>query len=95
MIPTQPQALVQSICNGIDDDCDLAIDEAVTETYRDADGDGLVHPTRRTLLGPSGFVSTPDDVTTPRLGALHRSAKHVMVWITTVTAAEQAGKPIL
>jgi gliding motility-associated-like protein len=52
------------VCNGIDDDCDLAVDEFVTSTYyADADGDGFgdVNVTQESCELPQGFVINFDD----------------------------------
>ena len=51
-------------CNGIDDDCDGAIDELVTvQLYRDEDGDGSGDPSCASLgcAGTDGFVTTGND----------------------------------
>jgi len=53
-------------CNGVDDDCDGAVDEGALDPvtwYRDADGDGHGAPgdTRDTCSPPSGFVALADD----------------------------------
>jgi len=53
--PAAPEA-----CNGIDDDCDLAVDEAgatgCTTYYLDADGDGLgLATSAQCLCGPDGM----------------------------------------
>ena len=51
------------VCNGLDDDCDLATDEGTQlPFYRDADGDGFGGDTQ--VFGcsaPPGFVATPGD----------------------------------
>jgi MYXO-CTERM domain-containing protein len=51
------------VCNGVDDDCDLATDEGTqTAFYRDEDGDGFGGTTQ--VFGcapPVGFVAAPGD----------------------------------
>src|SRR5690606_6759271 len=53
------------VCNGVDDDCDGAIDEgaATTTWYADADGDGFgdASATVRACAPPPGFVANADD----------------------------------
>jgi gliding motility-associated-like protein len=52
------------LCDGLDNDCDLAIDEGVQLTfYRDADGDGFGNNAITTLActAPAGFVSNNTD----------------------------------
>ena len=53
------------ICNGIDDDCDLAVDEdtALIRFYRDADGDGAgdVYDILEACVRPEGYVPVGDD----------------------------------
>ncbi len=51
-------------CNGVDDDCDEQIDEAVQTTfYRDLDGDGFGNPvvTQQACAAPAGFVANNSD----------------------------------
>ncbi|MBU3728009.1 MAG: hypothetical protein FGM37_02015, partial [Phycisphaerales bacterium] len=60
------------ICNGIDDDCDIAVDEYVTSTfYGDGDGDGFGDPnvTLQACSQPSGYVSVAGD-SCPQNGSL-------------------------
>lgn len=69
-------------CNGVDDDCDTAIDEGVLRTfYVDADGDGYgtsdpAAPTARDCAPPEGFAERGDDCDdTPGSGdAVHPGA---------------------
>jgi hypothetical protein len=53
------------ICNGIDDDCDLAVDEdtALVRFYRDADGDGAgdLEDVVEACVRPDGYVPVGDD----------------------------------
>ena len=52
------------ICNGVDDNCNGAIDENLTQSYfRDADGDGRGDPGRmvQACPGTSGISSNSDD----------------------------------
>ena len=53
------------ICNMVDDDCDIAIDEGTTTTtwYQDADGDGLGNAavSQITCLPPFGYVTNDLD----------------------------------
>lgn len=52
------------VCNGIDDDCDVLVDEGVTTTfYQDADGDtyGNAGSTTQACSAPSGYVSNSTD----------------------------------
>ncbi len=52
------------ICDGIDNDCDMTIDEGVQATYyRDADGDGYgtATITIRACSAPAGYVSNNSD----------------------------------
>lgn len=52
------------VCDGVDNDCDLAIDEGVRWTfYSDADGDGYGNPsvTTQACSAPAGYVSNGDD----------------------------------
>jgi hypothetical protein len=54
-------------CNGVDDDCDAAIDDGLTFTtfYRDADGDGFGTSATTvencTGIAPTGYVATGGD----------------------------------
>jgi len=53
------------ICNGVDDDCDLAVDEdtALVRFYRDADDDGAgnVDDILEACVRPDGYVPVGDD----------------------------------
>jgi hypothetical protein len=53
------------ICNLVDDDCDIAIDEGTTTTtwYQDADGDGLGNAavSQMTCMPPFGYVTNALD----------------------------------
>lgn len=53
------------ICNGIDDDCDIALDEGFPQLtwYRDADGDGYGNnaDTQTHCSAPSGYVGLSGD----------------------------------
>jgi len=52
------------VCNGIDDNCDGAVDEGVTTTYyADADGDtyGDINTTVEDCTAPSGYVADSTD----------------------------------
>ena len=52
------------VCNGIDDDCNLMVDENVGDTYfTDADGDGYGDPDGVVVScdEPAGVVTNPDD----------------------------------
>ncbi len=53
------------VCNGVDDDCNGAIDETYEGTvwFRDADGDGRGNPmdARTACFPPAGFVATSND----------------------------------
>jgi len=53
-------------CNGLDDDCDGAVDESIVDLtfYRDGDGDGFGDPrgeTRTACVAPDGFALLPLD----------------------------------
>lgn len=52
-------------CNGYDDDCDTAVDEAPAGTtwYKDLDGDGHGTPdaTQKACATPAGYVASADD----------------------------------
>ncbi len=51
-------------CNGVDDDCDFAVDEGVQSIfYANADSDGYGDPVNSTMAcsTPSGYVSNNDD----------------------------------
>ena len=51
-------------CNGVDDDCDGAVDEGLTTTfYRDADGDGFGDPLSplEACTQPAGYVLDQED----------------------------------
>ncbi len=58
---THPDA--PDTCNGLDDDCDGAVDPAGTEWYPDADGDGfgLTQLPITACEPPRGFVDQPGD----------------------------------
>jgi hypothetical protein len=51
------------LCNDIDDDCDLIVDEVVNYWYQDGDGDGLGNPavSMTACLQPSGYVANGVD----------------------------------
>ena len=51
------------ICNGVDDNCDLDIDEGCATYYRDADGDsyGDLNDSLIDTSPPAGFVANSDD----------------------------------
>ncbi|MBK7874440.1 MAG: lamin tail domain-containing protein [Planctomycetes bacterium] len=52
------------VCNGVDDDCDVSIDEGVLITFfQDADGDGFGNAgsTTQACSAPSGYVSNSLD----------------------------------
>ncbi len=52
------------ICNNVDDDCDLAIDEGVQNTfYEDSDNDGYGNPssTTQACSAPAGYVANNTD----------------------------------
>jgi hypothetical protein len=52
------------VCNGIDDDCDLSVDEGVQTTfYADTDNDGYGNPsvTQLACTAPSGYVANDSD----------------------------------
>jgi hypothetical protein len=56
---------VTEICNLIDDDCDLLIDDGLPSTlyYQDADGDGLGNPavSLQSCTTPAGYVTNSSD----------------------------------
>lgn len=52
------------VCNGIDDDCDLSVDEGVLNTYyadTDLDGYGNLSITTQACSAPAGYVSNSTD----------------------------------
>ncbi|NVM20250.1 MAG: putative metal-binding motif-containing protein, partial [Desulfobacterales bacterium] len=51
------------VCNGVDDNCDGAMDEGCMTYYRDADGDGYGNPSDSTTATsqPSGYVANGGD----------------------------------
>jgi hypothetical protein len=57
----------EEVCNGVDDDCDGALDEDDASDaptwYLDGDGDGFGNPaiSTRACLQPSGYSATPTD----------------------------------
>jgi hypothetical protein len=56
--------IASETCNGVDDDCDTAVDEGVQTTYyADSDGDGYgnVSVTQSACSQPSGYVSNSTD----------------------------------
>ncbi|MBK7876945.1 MAG: HYR domain-containing protein [Planctomycetes bacterium] len=69
----------QETCNGLDDDCDVQVDEGVRLTFhRDADGDGFGDPSLTTLAcsAPPGFVADATDCDDVN-GAVHPGAQEL------------------
>jgi N-acetylneuraminic acid mutarotase len=67
------------VCNGIDDNCNGAIDEGLLRTlYRDADGDGFGDPnvTQFTCASPPGWVLSGGDCDDTR-AAVHPGAAEI------------------
>jgi hypothetical protein len=68
--------LATESCNGVDDDCNGAIDDGsdTTTWFQDGDGDGLGDPavTTESCTPPAGFVATDTDCddTNPAIGQL-------------------------
>ncbi len=68
------------LCNGLDDDCDGAIDDGLTLTafFPDADGDGFGNSANPTMAcaAPMGFITTGGDCNDAS-GAVHPNAMEV------------------